>query len=209
MESKNQAFLPGSSPYTVFCVTHPWPQGVKLDEYKVGSVGWGDLVGWGDYTQAHSNAFVGLRLGPSPTLDKDSLLPRHPGKASILNYWATEWEYGLYNKIVDAEDPLIPLSSAVLIEMFYNGVNTGMRINGNLIKDDPAPAGGRNTGNGPLTIGLNSGLRYNAYPLSTTFKGAGAFFRGDIAEIIIYERNIEGKERYEIQEYLRNKYSLW
>ena len=215
LESLNKEFLPGSSPYSVFLVTNPWPP-CNLIPLSEREVGWSDLIGWGDYTQPNSNAFVGLRLGPFRPLhyqielppEEWSALPKDSSKASILNYWNIDWQYGHQgyqekgSKFDPEKDPLIPLS-AVLLEMFYDGHDTGMRLNGYEIKRDTAPFGGRNTGKGPLTIGLNGGLSIGENDIR------GAFFRGDIAEIIIYERNIEGSERYEIQEYLRNKYALW
>ena len=193
LESENKSFLSGSNPYSVFVVTYPWPPSKALSGGE--DSGWGDLIGWGDFTRPDSNAYVGLRLGRGPivALDEGGAIPKYPGTAVVFNYWNDDWQFG--HKPNNEEDPRVPLSSAFLLEMFYDGTHTGMRMNGNEIKKDPAPVGGRQTQNGPLTIGQNG--------------QEGAFFRGDIAEILVYDRVITEEERVEIQEYLRNRYALW
>lgn len=195
LETEKKSFLSGSSPYSVFVVIYPWPPSNILPEDEEGDRGWADLIGWGDFTQPNSNAYVGLRFGrgPSISLGEGGAIPKYPGTAVVLNYWNDEWQFG--HQPNNEEDPRIPLSSAFLLEMFYDGSHTGMRMNGNEIKKDPASVEGRQTQNGPLTIGQNG--------------QEGAFFRGDVAEILIYDRVITENERMEIQEYLRIRYALW
>jgi hypothetical protein len=182
LESGNKRFLPGSDPYTVFLVTHPWPPGHGIE----GMGGRGDLVGWGNFNQPDSNAYVGLRLGPGP---RDRDLPLKPGNASITSYWKDVWRFGN-----DATDPLVPLSRAVLLEASFDGAFLRLRMNGSLIKEDRDQD--KNIGDGPVMIGRNGARN-------------GAFFRGDIAEILMYDRAMDDQERTVIQGYLRTRYALW
>jgi hypothetical protein len=200
MQSRNPTFLSGGSPYQVFIVAHPWSQGFQLTGYPRPAT-WGDLIGWGDFSQSGLNTCVGLRLSSGAVVQPNSDLPKYPGTATIFNYWSDDWQYG-DKDINDPKDPQVTLSAPMLLEMFYDGQNTGIKMNTTEIKSDPAPDGRRNTLDGPLTIGVNGGLALG-------YGGNGAFFRGDIAEIIVYERYLSAAERYLVQEYLREKYSLW
>jgi hypothetical protein len=181
LESKNRQFMPGPGAYTVFMVTHPWPPGHGIE----GRGGRADLIGWGNFDNPNSNAYVALRLGPGP---RDVDLPKRPGNASITSYWRDEWRFGN-----DATDPLVPLSRAVLLGTDFDGQFVSVRMNGNVVKRDLDQ--GKNTGAGPLTIGQN-GVR-------------GAFFRGDIAEVLVYDRTLTDGERRAVEEYLRYRYAIW
>lgn len=197
----SRPFLPGNGPYSAFVVTQPWPPGHSFGFDLPNSRGpWGDLLGWGDFTNPTSNAFVGVRFGPGPRKANSDLLD-NPGNASVLNYWSADWQFGDVNR-----DPLVSLSTPLTLEAFFDGVNTGIRLNGTVIKQDPAPLGGRNTGAGPVSIGLNGHVPFSF--TSQPPKVRGAFFRGDIAEILVYNRALSDAERADVQRYFQTRYSI-
>jgi hypothetical protein len=196
------AFLPGTGPYSAFVVVQPWPPGHSFAFDLPTSRGpWGDLLGWGDFSTSNANAFVALRLGAGPRVDNSDLLI-NPGAASVLHYWTTQWQFGDVTT-----DPPISLTTPSLLEAFFDGVNTGIRMNGRTVKQDPAPPGGGRIGAGPFTIGLNGFV-----PLSFAAKPQnvhGAFYRGDIAEVLVYKRVLSDAERSVTHEYFRQRYRLW
>lgn len=188
LESTKRPFLPGPDPYSVFLVTHPWPGGG-------GPNGLGGMVAWGDYNAPHSNTVVAFRLGPGPLMQR---LPMEPGKASIVTYW--DWRDPRPpegKQIGDDSNAPVPLSRAVLLETSFDGARWRMRLNANVLNE--APVNGKNTGSGPLTIGRTG-------PVDG---GVGEFFRGDIAEILIYDRALTEHAHMQVEEYLRNRYALW
>ena len=218
-------FLPGRSPYHAFVVMHAWPpcHSFFSDRNEGGWYGgpWADVLGWGDFsdTDVTHNAFVGLRLGPSPRLPFMDVsqsppiralgdTPKEPGKSCVMGYWNTEWEFGTITKNQGVPtDPLVPVAKPVLLETFFNGHYTGLFLNGNKIKEDEAPVDGA-TGNGPLRIGFNGNTCRRVDP-NEPGKACGALFRGDFAEILIYKRAIPVAEQSQIREYFRLRYDLW
>jgi hypothetical protein len=192
MQSANENFLAGSASYAVFLVTHPWPSFPSWN---------GGLIGWGNFSDSNvaNEKVVGLRIGPGPfSNDPPNITGQSPytftrlkdlGKAALVTYWGS----GDDNKLGSDDDLTLSLSRAVLIETSFDGSTWQMRLNGEVLKENQIE--GKETSKGPLTIGRNG--------------NTGDFFRGDIAEIIIYDRKLEDEERKRIEEYLRTRYALW
>jgi hypothetical protein len=222
LESKRKAFMPGSGSYAVFIVTNPWPPATTLAGFQGPggfNGGWSDVLGWGHLGELHPEreTFVALRLGSGPRIRDGSALPKVPATASIFSYRNTARQFGNGDA-----DPLLPLSSPVLIEMFFDESDdeakrkTGIRVNGHLKQEGAAAR--RNTLEGPFRIGQLEPMTTRKI-VTTRLDGRtaapehqvsqGAFFRGDIAEIIVYDRHLDHRERYGVQEYLRRKYDLW
>ena len=196
-ESKGNPFLPGQNPYVIFVVAHAWPSGPTG---KSGIVGWGDF-----YAPASTNAKVAFSLEPGPrsTDPQDAppfwfnSIPEDPGKLSVSTVWGNQ------NKM-NYKDAVVPLSQAVLLETSFDGEWCQMRLNNRTLMKEQMKD--KNTRDGPLTIGrCGPYIKAEETQEITT----GDFFRGDIAEILIYNRRIEDEERMRIQEYLRSRYALW
>ena len=95
----------------------------------------------------------------------------------------------------------ISLERAALIESGFDGESWEMRVNGQVFVG-PERVEGKKTGQGPLIIGLGFAALF-AEP------AVADFFRGDIAEIIVYNRAITADERATIESYLRARYALF
>jgi Domain of unknown function (DUF1929)/Glyoxal oxidase N-terminus/Concanavalin A-like lectin/glucanases superfamily len=190
LQAAGEAFLPGSGDYTIFTVVHVWPPGDPQPKASDRDGGWGDLLGWGDF-HGSGETCVGLRFGPGPrqTPDPKDQLPLYPGSASLVHYRNPDLQF------VEGDSPaLVPLSAAVLLEVIYDGAGTEVRINGEELHAD-IPTGPRDTSPGPLVLGQNG--------------PNGAFFRGDVAEVLIYEQALSTGDRHTVREYLRTRYNLW
>lgn len=189
-------FLPGAGSYTVFIVVHPWPSGQdgpieKKNNHRRGTPG---VLSWGDLgSKTSRKAYVTLRFSPGPRSQNppDGLwinhLPKYPGRASLVTCWGEK-------QLGDDSNTPVSLEKAILIETNYNGQQSQIRINSKIQAESELPEG-LDIGEGPLIIGRNG--------------NKGDFFRGDVAEIIIYKRMINEEDRERIENYIRNKYALW
>ncbi len=119
-------------------------------------------------------------------------LPLQPGFASI----ATRWRDG--NQLGSDTRAAVSLSRPCLIETSYDRNRARIQLNGKTQEEsEVAPI---NTGDGPVTIG-RTGRRGDL--------ARGDFFRGDIAEILIYDRVLDEGECGLVEEYLNDRYALW
>jgi hypothetical protein len=198
LESANGPFLPGRESYTVFVVAHPWPTGPS---------GWSGVLGWGDFDDLSGrSSAVGLRVGPGrrsqdpPDYDSNwfNTLPKDPDQTSLGAFW------GIKRQIWTGDKVPVPLTRASLLETSYHNKHWQLKVNSKLVEE--AEGSGKNTAQGPLTVGRSG--RYLVQQ-STGEIVTGDFFRGDIAEILIYNRAVTVDERSAIYEYLRKRYDLW
>jgi hypothetical protein len=194
LESK-KPFLPGTDPYEVFVVAHPWPSGNTGPDDR----GTPAVIAWGHF-YSHADRCVVFRLGQGPrsVTPPDghgfkNYLPGEPGKASLVTTWGKQ-------QLGDDNHAPVSFERAVLLETGFDGGSWQVRCNRKLLMS--STVAGKNTGKGTLIIGrnplvINPNLNY------------GDFFCGDIAEILVYNRAVTGDERAAIQEYLQNRYNLW
>lgn len=166
-----------------FHVKGPYTVFAVVHAWPGGIKGNAGLIGWGDH-ESDPRTGIGLRLKPGPTVLQ---LPLSPGRTSIETFWATAEPLSF-----DDEAP-VSFSRAVLLETSFDGTEWQMRLNGNELTAR-ARVVGTNSGKGPLTIGQ---------------VGDGDYFRGDIAEIVIYDRAVYDAERAQIEEYFSSRYALW
>ncbi len=195
-----KSFILGSDSYAIFIVVHRLPSGQvgPLENGMDQGMGTPGLIGWGNTASAENkNSLVALRFGPGPRSQNppDGIwknhLPKYPGRASVVTYWGEK-------QIGDDLSAPVPMSKAVLLETSFDGLRCRMKLNGESLTESEC-AEEKHTLEGPLTVGRT---------LAANGK-LGDFFRGDIAEILIYNRNIDDEERGQIQEYLRRRYALW
>jgi hypothetical protein len=107
--------------------------------------------------------------------------------AGLHSYWKRQWQWVESSRTV-------PTTHASLIEVRFDGRRIDLFCNGDPLGGDPDQD--RNTAPGPLTIGGRYGRD-------------GAYFRGDIAELLIHDRVLGEGERQSVYEYLRSRYALW
>lgn len=198
---RSQRPLPASSgPYSIAIVARPWRPGHRIRgerlpdrTFRVGDCA--DLIGWGDFDRPDGNAYVALRLSTGPLVlnseNRPSDLPVHRGTASIHSYWRDEWLIG--DQLLVPESALIKLGAGMLIEAVFDGARIALHCNGRELKSDPDT---RNTRVGRIYLGRN-GL------------GSGAYYRGDIAEVLIYDRALSPHERAQLHDYVNARYALW
>lgn len=188
LESRDGRFTGnvGADSYSIFVVLDAWPGG---------TLGYGGIVGFGDFANKNVQGAVGFRLGPGPL---DGNLPRKPGFASLVTAW--NWT-GSGVHLGSDEDMLVRLGKPSLLETAFDGTKWVMRHNGNDLSA-PVPVTGKNTQPGPLTIGRTGAPRVRN-------SDAGQYFRGDIAEAVIYRKPLSDAERGKIESYLAKKYHLW
>lgn len=186
LRSDREDFATGSGPYSLFVVARPWPPGDRLD-MSDRSTDSSDLIGWGDWEAGDGNAYVALRLGAGPRRDE---FPIHRGTASIHSYWQDRWRH--LNQDVIAFEQLFALDGPVLIECHYDGTDIVVRINRRELKRD---SDRRDTRPGPLWVGRNG--------------PNGAYYRGDMAEILVFDRAVDADERNAMHAYFNARYALW
>jgi hypothetical protein len=154
------------------------------------------IVGWGDYSTAEPNSVVALCVSSGPVVQR---LPTSSSKALLTTYW----DYRTPSHVGNMQLP-VSLARPSLFESSYDGASAWMRINGSM--PPPVPAAGKNTGSGPLTIGRTGSFQNQTKDPNQ--EPMGEFFRGDIAEIIIYDTILSNEERLQVETYLRNRYRL-
>lgn len=155
---------------------------VVLHVWPGGPNGVGGLIGWGDFRRQAEGACVALKFGPPSLMDRH--LPLAPGLASIHTHWGPTSAHAT-------------MTRPILLETSFDGSQSIIRINGELSCN--RSVSGHVRGPGPLLIG------------ATAF-GDGVddhhYFRGDIAEVIVYGGALDDKERAGLEEYFNERYGL-
>jgi hypothetical protein len=155
---------------------------IVIHAWPGGPKGLGGLIGWGDFGRPAEGACVALRLGTSQLARQ---LPLMPGIASVQTQQVC-WT-----------SARAPMTRPILLESSFDGSRSVIRVNGQLTSNESVADQAR--GQGPLLIG------------ATGFgDGAGDYhyFRGDIAEVIVYGGVLDDKERTALEEYFKERYEL-
>lgn len=175
---------PGSSGLTIFSVFKPISDTSKnnfiLDVGQISSAGYGIAASVGTYSAYNSLTNSG---GPGSG-DENAVLGSSLGERPAL--LTHEIQFGLGRISSINANPISSTTNLVLTRLDSNNV-------------DFSP--NHQSSSGPLTIGRTSKDGH----INTN---NGRYFRGDIAEIIIYNADISGTDKTKIESYLAVKYGI-
>ena len=187
-------FLHGSAAHSIFIILHVWPGGPR---------GLGGVFGWGNFASDEGGVCVGLRFSRSPRRE-GSEIPARAGYAGFDVYRS-----GAHSSSERAPYPSpdceVPMTRPVLLEVRVAGGLTTCWPDGEQLSDCAAPF--VPTGAGPALLGATGAEQYQVAEdnLEQRFR---EYFRGDIAEIIVFDGEPDEARDGAVRSYLRERYRL-